>query len=175
LHGAKFFWLEDGASGIFGAIEHVVCMKGKFAQASLEFLVIFAGVMLAIAVIAAIAPSQAIGSQEVREKVIARTSAEDIARACDEVYLSGEGARQNIWIEIPESAALNKSFFGGRDSETNWSKRKMIDINLMVEGDVFAITRAPTCGRMPSSAGRQRVSVEYNSSGTAHVMVNGNC
>lgn len=150
-------------------------MAKKFAQMSLEFLIVFAGIMLVLAIVATIAPSQAAGAGAAREEFIAHSTVNLVAKTADEVYLTGEGASKEIWVEIPESAALNKSFFGGRSSEPNWSKRKMIDINLLVQGDIFALTRAPTCGNLPAMAGRTLVNVTYNGTGTAHVMVNGNC
>lgn len=150
-------------------------MIGKIGQLTLELLIIFVGTMLIVAIVAATVPSQAASTGALREKFIASGTVNEVASAVDEVYLAGDGSSKQIWIDIPESAALNKSFFGARDSETNWKKRKMININLLLEGDVFAITHAPTCGKLPTMAGRTLVNVTYNATGTAHVMVNGNC
>ncbi|MFH1306957.1 MAG: hypothetical protein ABIH83_04885 [Candidatus Micrarchaeota archaeon] len=153
-------------------------MKRKKAQANLELLILFAGAMLILALLAVVLPTQAIGSQMVREKQIAQGSVDLVAETADEVYLTGEGAVKHIWIEVPETAdveTLDYSFIGAKSGETNWSKKKMVNLYLLVEGDVFAITRAPVCGQWPYTAGRHKVVVEYNGTGNPHVMVNKNC
>ena len=144
-------------------------------QTTLELLILFAGGMLALIVIAAVLPSQAIGSQTLRDGQIARESVSDIVSAADEVYLAGDGAQKSIWITIPETARVGSSFIGARSGETNWTKKKLVVLNLTNEGDIFAVSRAPVCGSWPSGPGRYKIRITYNESSVAHVMVNSNC
>lgn len=142
------------------------------AQSSLEMLAIFAGIMMVLLVVAAALPNQAAGSQVLRERQMARDTVQTVAQTANDVYLAGDGAVRTMWIEIPEGMNASASFIGAPASEGNWSKRKLVNINLDVSGDTFYVSRAPVCGTWPASAGRMQVNITYNSSGTAHVMVN---
>ena len=145
------------------------------AQGSLELLLLFAGALIALAVVASVLPTEAIGSQAIREREIAKSSTTIVVNAADEVYLAGDGASQYVWVDVPQSANFGSSFIGAPDYELNWSKRKTADINVLSEGDVTASSHAPMCGKWPSAPGRFRIRVAYNSTGTAHVEINDNC
>ncbi|MFA5108122.1 MAG: class III signal peptide-containing protein [Candidatus Micrarchaeia archaeon] len=145
------------------------------AQGSLELLLLFAGALIALSVVVAVLPSEAIGSQAIREKEIAKSSASIVANAADEVYLAGDGASQYVWVDMPESTNFNGSFIGAPSYELNWSKRKTTNINVLSEGDMSAGSHAPICGKWPSTPGRHRIKVAYNATGTAHVAINDNC
>ena len=144
-------------------------------QGALELLILFAAGMLALIVVVAVLPSQAIGTQTLRDRQAARETVSLISSAADEVYLSGDGAVKNIWIAIPQTARVQSSFIGARAGETNWSLRKTVLLNLTNEGDIFSISRAPMCGSWPATSGRYQIRISYNSSAPAHVMVNSNC
>jgi len=145
------------------------------AQTTVELLVIFGAAVLVLSVLAAVLPSNAISSQAARDKNIAQTTARDLAQAANEVYLGGDGASKNVWIEVPASANISASFIGNNTEQPDWNKRKTISINLLAEGDVFSISRAPVCGQWPAMPGKYRVKVEYNASEPAHVMINSSC
>jgi hypothetical protein len=150
-------------------------MKKRVGQGTLELLILFSVAMLAMAVVAMVLPTEALAGQVLKEKGIARETTENLAAACDEVYLQGEGASKHIWIELPQTISFTKSFIGAKAGETDWVKRKMININVIGEGDIFALSRAPVCGTWPAISGRHRVKIEYSTVGAAHIMVNGNC
>lgn len=149
-------------------------MNNRFGQGTIELLILFSVAMLLMAAVAMVLPTEAVLGHALREKSTALNTVEAVARACDEVYLQGPGAAKHIWIEVPERISASKSFIGAKTEETDWQKRKTIDINVIGEGDVFAVSRAPACGSWPA-AGRHRIKIEYDETDTAHVMVNSNC
>lgn len=144
-------------------------------QGTLELLIIFAAGMLALVVVAAILPSQVAGNQALRDGQIARDTVANIASVANEVYLSGDGAQRSIWITIPENAKIANSFIGARTGETDWSKKKLVSINMANEGDIFSVSRAPLCGSWPAVAGRYQINITYSKTPVAHVMINSNC
>ena len=144
-------------------------------QGTLELLLLFAGGMLALIAVAAVLPSQALGTQMLKDGQVARNTVSLIATAADEVYLSGDGAMKNIWITIPETTKISSSFMGARDGETDWGKRRMVLLNLTTEGDIFAISNAPICGEWPNAPGRHQIRISYNSDLPAHISINSDC
>ncbi|MFH0927450.1 MAG: hypothetical protein V1822_02620, partial [Candidatus Micrarchaeota archaeon] len=148
-------------------------------QSTLELLILFSGGLLALMVVAAVLPSFAAGNASLYGGQLARDSTSYIARVSDEVYLQGEGAQKSIWINVPETASVSgdspRSFIGSNDAGADWSDRKMVDLYLANEGDIFAISRAPLCGQWPAAAGRYLINIQYSTNGDAHVAINEDC
>ena len=147
----------------------------KKGQASIEAIIILAAVVFLLAVIASSLPSSLSSSQKLKDRQLAEQSVQDIARAADEVYLAGDGASRKVWVEIVGSADFSLSFIGSRSALDPWASRKFVSIYLSNSGDVFAISRAPMCGKWPSAIGRYQLVVAYNSSSTPHVAINDSC
>jgi hypothetical protein len=150
-------------------------MREYRGQNTLELLILFASVLLILAVVAVSIPSNAIASLNLEQMQQAQQTVDEIADTVDLVYLEGEGSQKRIWIRIPSGWDRTSSFIGARSGETNWTKRKLININYKIMGDIFAKTKAPVCGEWPAMDGRTRITIAYNASDTPHVSINGEC
>lgn len=144
-------------------------------QASLEVMMLFAAVLVMILAVGVALPSTTTGSENLRQLLMARQAVGEVASAADEVFLAGEGASKTIWIEVPGGFDNLTSFIGNRSISTAWKDKKLVDINLLASGDVFAVSRAPMCGRWPGSYGKYRINVTYNATTTPHVSINAKC
>ncbi|PIT84298.1 hypothetical protein COU37_03965 [Candidatus Micrarchaeota archaeon CG10_big_fil_rev_8_21_14_0_10_45_29] len=147
----------------------------KLAQTTVELLVIFGAAVIVLSVLAAVLPSNAVAGQSARDKNIAQATVRDLSQAVNEVYLGGDGASKDVWIEVPMSANISASFIGNNTEQPDWGKRKTIAINLLTEGDVFSVSRAPVCGQWPSMPGKYRIKIEYNATEPVHIMINSSC
>ncbi|MFH1095441.1 MAG: class III signal peptide-containing protein [Candidatus Micrarchaeota archaeon] len=147
----------------------------KRGQGSVETVILLAAVLLIVTVIFVSANARLLSSQRAQARQIAAQSVQDLASAADEVYLAGEGATRKVWVSIPESVQLESSFIGSRPGTGAWANNKTIDLNLSRVGDVFAITRAPLCGKWPAQPGRYSLVLVYNSTSKAHVTINNSC
>ena len=144
-------------------------------QASLETMLLFAAVLIMVLVIGLVLPSTVSGGENIRQMLLARQSVQEVASAANEVFLAGEGASKTIWIELPSGFDNTTSFVGNQSSGTTWKNRKLVDINMLSVGDIFAVSRAPMCGQWPAVYGKYRVNVTYNGTTVPHVSVNANC
>lgn len=145
------------------------------AQASLETVAIFAVVAIIVIAVAVSLPGEAQSGEMLRQKSGAQSTVDLLTRTADEIYLTGEGASRQIWVDVPDSYSFSDSFIGNKTGSESWSQRKLVSLRLTGVGDVISASHAPLCGRWPAVAGKWRVNVTYNSSEPPHVMVNGNC
>jgi hypothetical protein len=145
------------------------------AQASLETVAIFAAVVILVIAVAVSLPGEAQSGEMLRQKSGAQSTVDLLTRTADEIYLTGEGASRQIWLDVPDSYSFADSFIGNKTGSESWSRRKLVSLYLNGVGDVIAASHAPLCGTWPAVAGKWRVSVTYNDSEPPHVMVNGNC
>ena len=111
-------------------------------QAAVELVVILAVSLLVLFVI--ISLSSQYLAELTSSKIIAeaRNSVEDLAAAAKQVYYQGEGARQKVFITIPEGVNSSKSGVGNRT----------ITINTLGT-DVLASTEFDVRGRIPTTPG----------------------
>ncbi len=147
----------------------------KRGQGSVETVIIFAAVIFVITVILIFAGTRVLSTQYIKDSQLAAQSVQDLAAGADEVYLAGEGATRKVWVSIPESALIPSSFIGSRPGTGSWANNKTISLNLSHVGDVFALTRAPVCGKWPVLPGRYPLVLTYNSTSKAHVAINDSC
>lgn len=150
-------------------------MENLRGQNTLELLILFASVLLILAVVAISIPSNAIASLNLQQMQQADRAVNEVADTVDLVYLEGEGSQRSVWVTVPSGWDNESSFIGARSGETNWSKKKLININYKIIGDIFAKTNAPVCGSWPLMDGKTRLTISYNASGTPHVTVNEEC
>ena len=120
-------------------------------------------------------PGEAQSGEMLRQKSEAQSTVDLLTGTADEIYLTGEGATRQIWLDVPDSYSFSDSFIGNRTGSESWSQRKVVSLYLAGVGDVISASHAPLCGTWPSAAGKWQVSVTYNDSEPPHVMVNGNC
>jgi hypothetical protein len=144
-------------------------------QANLETIILFAAVLIMILVIGLALPSTTIGGENLRQMQIARQSVQEVASAADEVFLGGEGASKTIWVELPAGYENASSFIGNQSAAVAWKDRKLADIHMLQAGDIFAVSRAPMCGKWPGKYGKYQVNVTYNATTLPHVTVNAKC
>ncbi|VVB56996.1 Uncharacterised protein [uncultured archaeon] len=146
-------------------------------QAGLETIAIFAGILVVLMVILLVLPNSIQSGEVLRQEQTAKRTVQAAATAADNVYLSGEGASQTVWLEIPDIWDPARSFIGNQTNTTGWSDRKLISIYVRSTGDVFGVSRAPVCGAWPAKSGKYMVNFTYNGTANrtvpAHVMVNG--
>ncbi len=170
--------MEEEATGAFylRARANLETSPGtRRAQANLETVAIFAAVVLMVVAVAVSLPSQALSGEMLRQKSGAQSTVDLLTSTADEVYLSGDGASRQIWVDMPDSYSFPDSFIGNHTGSETWSQRKVVSIYLNGLGDVISSSHAPLCGAWPAMAGKWRINVTYNSSEPPHVMVNGNC
>ena len=147
----------------------------RSAQANLETVAIFAAVALMVIAVAVSLPTQAQSGEMLRQKSGAQSTVDLLTGTADEVYLTGDGATRQIWVDVPDSYSFPDSFIGNHTGTESWSQRKVVSLYLNGVGDVISSSHAPLCGIWPATAGKWRVNVTYNSSEPPHVMVNTNC
>lgn len=145
------------------------------AQANLETVAIFAAVAIMVVAVAVSLPGEAQSGEVLRQKSGAQSTTDLLTRTADEIYLTGEGASRQIWLEVPESYSFADSFIGNHTGSESWSQRKVVSLYINGVGDVISASHAPLCGTWPAAAGKWRVSVTYNDTEPPHIMVNGNC
>jgi len=146
----------------------------RLGQGTVEAVGLLAGLLIVILVVAIAIPEQAAQLGVERNRQMAVLAAQDIAKAADEVYLSGDGARKSVWIELPETYNASLSFVGNRPGTAGTLfQNRTIGIYLLGTGELLAETKAPLCGNLPASGGKYLVTVYYNNSG--HAMVNASC
>jgi len=114
-------------------------MKG---QAAVELVVILAVSLLVLFVIISISSQYLadLGSSKIIGE--ARNSVEDLAAAAKQVYYQGEGAKQQVFVTVPEGVNPSRTGIGNRT----------IDINVLGT-DVIATTDFDVRGKIPTTPG----------------------
>jgi len=111
-------------------------------QASTEFIIILAASLVIFSAIAVVSSSQLVdlGTQHTNQQ--ANSAVVDLARAADDVYQQGLGARKKVYIEIPDDIVANESFVRNNT------------INMRIGNtDVWATTVPTVFGAIPSTSG----------------------
>lgn len=148
--------------------------KSLFGQGTVEAVGLLAGLLIIILIVAVAIPEQAAQLGAERNRQMALLAAQDLAKTADEVYLSGDGARKSVWIELPETYNSTLSFVGNRPGTSGTLfQNRTVAIYILNAGEQIAETRAPICGSLPAGFGKYLITLYYNSSG--HVMVNASC
>lgn len=85
-------------------------MISKKAQASTEFLLILAAALVVLAGVIVVSQQRTVDILEINAQNQARSSAQELGAAAREVYGQGEGARKQVFIELPSSYDPGESF-----------------------------------------------------------------
>jgi len=123
-------------------------------QASTELIIIMAVALFTIIMFMTLAGNFIAGTNVQQSQETTRDSVQRLARAADSVYSQGEGASEIVQITLSTSTKFDPNLtFVGKPVGSPFSDSPNT-INVRVEDtDVYAITRAPLHGSLPSTFG----------------------
>jgi len=128
-----------------------------YGQAASEFIVLM-GISLLIISIFLVTASQSISDIGVQKNMDeARNTVSLLAQSADSVYAQGEGASRLIYVAIPRTANMDRSYIGRPQGDT-WSTPKTINLNVGGNageggGDIIATSSATVLGSFPAFPG----------------------
>jgi hypothetical protein len=112
------------------------------AQSGLEFLLVFMLTLGVVVILILTAQEHIVGIGGMKDENDAQNSVEDLSSAAKEVYAQGEGAKKQVYIDLPSSYEPTESFVGDNA------------IKLRAKGsDYVAIQDFDVHGTLPGTSG----------------------